>query len=64
MARDGLRLGDEAADARVKMATIFASLERLQTGILKAEAVLGRMRAGLEDFRKSLDPPSDEGTRP
>ncbi len=29
MARDGLRLGDKAPDARVRMATIFASLDRL-----------------------------------
>jgi len=64
MARDELRLGDEATDAHAKMAAIFASLERLQTGILKAEAVLGRMRANLGDFRKPLDPRDDEGTRP
>ncbi len=64
MARAELRLGEEAADARAKVATIFASLERLHTGILKAEAVLGRMQEGLDGFRKSLDPPGDEGTRP
>lgn len=64
MARAGLRLGDEPTDARVKMAAIFASLERLQTGILKAEAVLGRMRANLEGFRKSVEQPGGEGTKP
>ncbi len=68
MAREGLRLGDQAADAPAKMATIFEStifesLERLQTGILKAEAVLGWIRADLQDFRQSLDPPGDEATR-
>jgi hypothetical protein len=46
------------------MAAIFASLERLQTGILKAEAVLGRMRANLEGFRKSVEQPGGEGTKP
>lgn len=64
MARDGLRLGDEAPDARVRVDTIFASLERLQDGILKAEAVLDRMRASLEVFRKSPEPPGGEGTKP
>jgi len=63
MTRTGLRLADEVADARARMTTIFESLERLQTGILRAEAVLSRMQVDLERFRKSLDPPTDEGTR-
>ncbi len=64
MARTGLRLGDAAADASARMETIFASLARLQTAILKAEAVLGRMQAGLEGFRKPVDRLGDEGPRP
>lgn len=51
-------------EAGMKWSAIFASLTELEHGLRKAEADLDHLRADLKAFRKSLDAPSEEGTRP